>query len=150
MWGYSLPGGGGGYVAVEFHALRRDPLKCDSSGWQGVIHRHSVPSHILLHDLWGRGESLLSSLSTSSPAVSACRLLSSFSASQMARPSRLILRWYRPSYRLVETLSSTSLQVSTNIQKFVARHPFVRFRDGAPQLSKDLVCPRLRLTYVPM
>ena len=41
---HSLGGGEGGGSAVYFHALCPDPLKCDSSGRRGVVHRYSVPS----------------------------------------------------------------------------------------------------------
>ena len=41
MWEYSPPGGGGN-VAVEFLALCSDPLECDLSGRQGMVHCLSV------------------------------------------------------------------------------------------------------------
>ena len=37
------PPGGGEVDMVEFLMLRRDPLKCDSSGQKGVVYRFSVP-----------------------------------------------------------------------------------------------------------
>ena len=44
MWVYSILWGG--YGGVELHTLRRDLLKCDLSGRQGVNHRRSVtPPH---------------------------------------------------------------------------------------------------------
>ena len=105
----------GKYGRVEFHALFHDPLKCDSSGWQGVVFATIYHPRILLHDSRGRGGSPLSSLSVSSTSVDTRCLLSYFSAAQMALPSRLSLRLYLPGSHLVETLLSTSLHVSVDI-----------------------------------
>ena len=105
------------YCAVEFHALRRYPLKCDSSGWRGMVHRRSVPAP---HPPPCFSEEVgvpVKIRSTSSPAVSTCRCISYFSVSLIAHPSHLKLVWYRPGSCLAETLLSMSLYVSSDIHK---------------------------------
>ena len=90
---------GGGYGSVVFHKIRRDPHKCNSSRQQGIVHSLSVPPQHHSTCFSGEGRIPLISISTSSPAVVARRLLYSSSTARMERPSRLSLCWSRPGYQ---------------------------------------------------
>ena len=70
------------------------------------------------HASRGIGGSAPSSCLTSSPAVSTLHLLSPFRLSAIARLSLRILVWSLVGFRRAETLSSTSLHVSSDIHPF--------------------------------
>ena len=70
------------------------------------------------HAPCGIGGSALSRCSTSSPAVSTLRLLSPFRLAAIARLSLRIRVWYLSGFCRAETLSLTSLHVSSNIHPF--------------------------------
>ena len=82
--------------------------------WSTASQYHSC---ILLQALGGRGGSLVSRLSTSSPAIVTRRRLSAFRYSQMDFPNSLIYQQSLLGYLLVETLSSTSIHVSNEIHE---------------------------------
>ena len=120
IWESSPPRGGeGGYGAVYLLALCRDPLECDASRRRGVIHSFLIPPlNPPPSFAWGGGgRSLFNRLSSASPAAVSRRHHYYLREDRMARPNILRRRLYRPVSLLVETLSSTSLHVSTEIYK---------------------------------
>ena len=66
----------------------------------------------------GGGGSYPSSVSTSLPASSACRLLTPFKLSAMARPNLQMRAWSLAGSRRAETLLLTSLHVASEIHAF--------------------------------
>ena len=144
MWGCSITGGG--YGAVEFHALHRDPLKCDSSGQWGMVHWHSVPSphptpyssgeegvhvHKLLHILYRR---------LRLPLPFLIQLLPNIPYQPYEPP--LILPGFLPRGDPLVDKSPRLLRYP----RVVACRPFVWIWNGTPQLVKDCVRPRNFLT----
>ena len=143
MWGYFLPGG---YGAVYFHALRHDPLECDSGGRRIGVRHCSVPSPHHSTCFAGEGEV---SAHKSLHILSRCRIPPSPvllqrrpNGSSQTFESPLIPPRFLPCR---DSLISNSPRPQL-YPLVVARCPFVRLRNGTPQLSKDLFCPRPCLT----
>ena len=144
MWGYYLLGGE--YGAVDFHVLCHDPLKCDSSGRRGVVHKRSIPTPHTNPCFAGEGEVsdqqsihiLSRSCRLSSPVLLQLRL------NELSQPSEspLIPYWFLPCGDSLVDESPCLHQYP----RVVMRQPFVRLRNSAPQLIKYFDCLRPRLT----
>ena len=137
---------GGGYGAVEFHALHHYLLEYDSCGRQGMVHFRSVPSPHPPPSFLGEGR------------VASQKTL--FLLTYRLRPPPPVLfhgfpycppQPPDPSLIYSQFLSRGDYLVDESLRRLgnphvVTRLPFVRLRYGAPQLCKNPVLPRPRLT----
>ena len=137
--------GGGGYGRVDFHALCCDPLKCDSSVWQNMVHRFLVTSPHPPPCFMEEGGVSVKSRSTSLPAVSTRCRLPPFNTAQIAIPGRHTLVYHRPVTLLMDNLSSTSLHISSKIHKFWRAAHFSRF--GMVRRNSAKIFSALILVY---
>ena len=137
---------GRGYIAVDFHALLRYLLRCDSCRRRGLVHRRSVASPHQPPIFSGEGR------------VSGYKLLYIL-PHYLRPPSPVLLQGYpyypsQPpgpslvSYRLSPCGDSLVDESPRCLGKpgVMMRHPFVWLLDGAAQICKNLVFSRPRLS----
>ena len=114
--GMFSPGGGTYLYSATLSAVIRSSIAQAGGGARSTAALYHP--WILCQASWIRGGSTPISASTSAPASSARRLRSSAKLSLIARPIRILSACPFAGSRRVETLSSTSLHVSSEIHSF--------------------------------